>query len=1054
MAHGGSQRETLSSYFEPPLPAIDGKRRLVDPVDPYPVKRHESDHGLVPTAPGGLTCTQCAKSFARRFTLLRHIDKAHGGKTELRCDFPGCAKLCSRHDALDRHRTNQHGDGKVLCPGCHRLFRKDALQEHRSARNNQGCQNAQTGAQAWASIDALMNMPAAETPTAAAMTYPLLSMEPEGFDRLPTTEQSVHDDCDQSVLTTMVDGTHLSFAQLLPVTESLDLVSPQQGMTFDSPPPTKAKDAAVALDSPNVQKLQFWVKPADEWASSDCSTMNAGRSSDDSRHSSSLSLTSASSYSAVGSPNAASAPGPGHDMAVQWRTEEPQVTETGVYFDIALNAGVFEEKRQFEPVTMGAEEDSYTDSDPSLHGSAPEAPLPLASHPVPKASRPLRLRHDVEAFLGRWQRLQVRVHQRKSKLSSIERLIRDLLRQSKWSFSPTTTSASVQCYICEADMGSTRDDIFSHARAHAIGPPRPRWFCDCGIGFVYKHDLDVHRHVNLDGRSDCVDFREPLTESEPLTGWVRSKYIADVRDWEKYQLYRFLDGVDTLLKERPCAEERSAVSAPARFCRRPTSSRRESFGSFLTAGLSLKLFTKAPDLSALVQKFDKLTLRESEGIQDESLKAPGNIGLMCSVWPSPLFLAVIHDDELSLVEILSGTDTSAHSCEECRRFAFSYCCGEGKSSMVEAFLKAGADLNPTAALAGLLPPLDSAMKGCQDWTVKTLLEKGAKPDSSPDQVAYLYRLLCQNDVDGARLLLSAGTRGDSCCDGDPHLPKAPMIILAQKENNTVFMNLLLAHGADVDAVDGVGWTALHYASQSGQLAHVKLLLDAGADPAVSHAVLQESPLMCAAKYGHHEVIRVLLATGRVYVDAVNRQGDTALARAAAEGYESTVRCLLELGAMAGRPGSMGRTPLMNAAIDGHIECVRCLIREGEASVRIKDACGDTALTLASSNTHIAMVRLLLQSGSNVNDPGFSGQTALIRACHSKGTVVPLIRLLIHSGADMDLMDDFGHTAYCWARVNLHPNTMKIVGPALKDRRRQRPPCPLAERHNKSCQLAR
>lgn len=68
-------------------------------------------------------------------------------------------------------------------------------------------------------------------------------------------------------------------------------------------------------------------------------------------------------------------------------------------------------------------------------------------------------------------------------------------------------------------------------------------------------------------------------------------------------------------------------------------------------------------------------------------------------------------------------------------------------------------------------------------------------------------------------------------------------------------------GSPVDAADGDGLTALMRAAASGNAAAVDGLLGSGADVNVQHATLRVSALMCAAYFGHTDVVKALLAKG-------------------------------------------------------------------------------------------------------------------------------------------------------------------------------------------------
>ncbi len=122
--------------------------------------------------------------------------------------------------------------------------------------------------------------------------------------------------------------------------------------------------------------------------------------------------------------------------------------------------------------------------------------------------------------------------------------------------------------------------------------------------------------------------------------------------------------------------------------------------------------------------------------------------------------------------------------------------------------------------------------------------------------------------------------------------ESPLMLAAIKGNKGVAV-LLIKKGADVNKT---GWTPLHYAASSGQLAIISLLLD-------QHAYIDAespngtTPLMMAAKYGTGEAVDLLLAEG---ADArlKNQQGMTALQFAESEERPDAIR---SLSAVAAKP---------------------------------------------------------------------------------------------------------------------------------------------------------
>ncbi len=85
---------------------------------------------------------------------------------------------------------------------------------------------------------------------------------------------------------------------------------------------------------------------------------------------------------------------------------------------------------------------------------------------------------------------------------------------------------------------------------------------------------------------------------------------------------------------------------------------------------------------------------------------------------------------------------------------------------------------------------------------------------------------------------------------------------------------LLKSGADVNAAQGDGMTALHWASRNGDAELTQMLLFAGANVKATTRLGGYTPLMMAAEQGHASVIAALL-TGGADAKAANTHGHDA-----------------------------------------------------------------------------------------------------------------------------------------------------------------------------------
>ena len=151
---------------------------------------------------------------------------------------------------------------------------------------------------------------------------------------------------------------------------------------------------------------------------------------------------------------------------------------------------------------------------------------------------------------------------------------------------------------------------------------------------------------------------------------------------------------------------------------------------------------------------------------------------------------------------------------------------------------------------------------------------------------------------------------------------------AAMKGDLTTLKMLLARRADVNAPQGDGMTALHWAARRNQTDAASLLLEAGADTKAVTRIGGYTPLHLAAQEGADGVMRLLLARG-AQAGAVTTTGAVPLHFAAASGNVATISLLLDAGADPNaREPQWGQTPLMFAAGNGRAEAVTRLAAGG------------------------------------------------------------------------------------------------------------------------------
>ncbi len=150
---------------------------------------------------------------------------------------------------------------------------------------------------------------------------------------------------------------------------------------------------------------------------------------------------------------------------------------------------------------------------------------------------------------------------------------------------------------------------------------------------------------------------------------------------------------------------------------------------------------------------------------------------------------------------------------------------------------------------------------------------------------------------------------------------------------------LLRDAADVNAAQGDGMTALHWAAMNGDSELAQMLIVAGANVKATTRLGSYTPLYLASQQGHGAIIQSLIKAGGD-VKAGTPNGTTPLMAAAASGELEAVRVLVENGSdINAKDGVRLQTPLMYAAASNRAAVIAYLTGKGadlKATSKVSD----------------------------------------------------------------------------------------------------------------------
>lgn len=261
---------------------------------------------------------------------------------------------------------------------------------------------------------------------------------------------------------------------------------------------------------------------------------------------------------------------------------------------------------------------------------------------------------------------------------------------------------------------------------------------------------------------------------------------------------------------------------------------------------------------------------------------------------------------------------------------------------------------------------------------------------------------------------------------------------ASGDSSAAVLRRLLDAGADVNARDTVGLTAIMHACVNLHPGVIRLLIDAGADLSATsligvdskHAADGKSLLILAANSGNPDLVALLLERGAIVNYTCNGKCDPALNSAIqghgsrinalppatttaernslSDSYQAVISLLLEHGADANlSTGKFSATPLFNALADNGTDFIPYLIDHGANINEVSGRDGEWPITLAAKNGDAPAVRTLLAQGADTRAVNMMGKNALLAAIDSwrdSEVRLDIVQQLLAAGAPLNARD--------------------------------------------------
>jgi ankyrin repeat protein len=230
-------------------------------------------------------------------------------------------------------------------------------------------------------------------------------------------------------------------------------------------------------------------------------------------------------------------------------------------------------------------------------------------------------------------------------------------------------------------------------------------------------------------------------------------------------------------------------------------------------------------------------------------------------------------------------------------------------------------------------------------------------------------------------------------------------------NNPGKLREWVFNAATVQAKDGGGNTALHYAALWKMDAHIPFIVQQGADPNSPNAI-REPPLFMAVRVDSPSTVMTLISQGAV-IDNRDSQGNSCLHAAVRWNAPGAAETLIAQGAAINAHALNGKTPLHDAVRMGQAGMESLLIKNG-ASLEVRDNEGNTPFMEAVIAGYPAAVERLAELGADPNTRNSRGDTPLHSAVAQSR--IDIVSLLLGWGAQIHAKNIVGRSPFQTALI--------------------------------------
>ena len=221
---------------------------------------------------------------------------------------------------------------------------------------------------------------------------------------------------------------------------------------------------------------------------------------------------------------------------------------------------------------------------------------------------------------------------------------------------------------------------------------------------------------------------------------------------------------------------------------------------------------------------------------------------------------------------------------------------------------------------------------------------------------------------------------------------------------------LFRKGVDVNSKNSCGETPILCAAIYGHFQIVDLLIKHGADLNIQRKYDWMTPLMCAAKNGYFDVIQLLIES-EAKINMIDKEEKTALYHAIESRNIRIFELLFSKGAYDSLNEEKKRDLLIHIFYKNFIEGAKFLLLKWNI-LNYDDTFKEELISLTVESGNFQMTELLLKHQTNVNTKNKDGKSILEIAVNNGHTKI--VELLISNGVDINLKDSIQYSSLHWA----------------------------------------